>query len=336
MADTENSNSSALPVASAAEEASFAAVSPVSAEPAKPASVAAEGAAPVDSTDSASAVEGRRAPAPVAKPLKPSRVKVSAPAATSSAVTAQAAGAKPRSVAKAGQAVRAAKPVKIKPTVSAAGTAKAPLAPKPAKPAPVFAASAPAAKKVSASPILPQRKSGPGVATRPAAFSASPVSRFPELTALPIFKDNTMDMSANFSGFQDAMSEAQAKAKAAFDKSASVLGEAGEFTKGNLEAFVESGKILAEGAQEIGSTMATEGRVAFETLTGDIKELAAAKSPTDFLKVQSEILRRNFDTAVAYSSKNSETMLKLFSDAFAPISGRVSLAVEKARQTPTF
>ena len=156
-------------------------------------------------------------------------------------------------------------------------------------------------------------------------------------TFLPVFsiKDMTMDMNTNFSGFQTAMTEAQAKAKAAFEKSSSAMGEVSEFTKGNVEAMVESGKIFAEGCQEIGSAMVAESRTAFETMTGDIKELAAAKSPTDFLKIQSDMLRKNFDTAVAYGSKNSETFLKLMSDAAAPLSGRVSLAVEKVRQTAT-
>lgn len=144
-------------------------------------------------------------------------------------------------------------------------------------------------------------------------------------------EEKTMDMSTNFAGLQDAMAEAQAKAKAAFEKSTSVFGDVSEFAKGNVEAVVASGKILAEGAQGMGSELVAEGRTAFETLTGDIKELAAAKSPTDFFKIQGDMVRKNFDSAVAYSSKNSEAMLKLFSDSFAPISGRMSIAMEKAR-----
>lgn len=141
-----------------------------------------------------------------------------------------------------------------------------------------------------------------------------------------------MNMTSNFTGFQDAMTQAQAKAQAAFEKSSSMMGEAGEFAKGNVEAMIESSKIYAEGLQEIGGSMVAESRTAFESMTGDIKELAAAKSPTEFLKIQSDMVRKNIDTAVAYSSKNSETFLKLLSDSFAPLSGRVSLAVEKARQ----
>ncbi|CCA91821.1 phasin [Novosphingobium sp. PP1Y] len=129
------------------------------------------------------------------------------------------------------------------------------------------------------------------------------------------------------------MTEAQAKAKAAFEKSTTMMGEVNEFTKGNVEAVMESGKIFAEGMQGLGSEIVSEGRSTFETMSGDIKELAAAKSPTDFFKIQGDMMRKNFDSAVAYSSKNSEAMLKLMSDVMAPISGRVSMAMEKVRQT---
>lgn len=170
--------------------------------------------------------------------------------------------------------------------------------------------------------------------TAPKPISGKPV--FAGLFSNFMLEETTMDMSANFTGFQDAITEAQAKAKAAFEKSTSVLGEVSDFAKGNVEAAVESGKIYAEGVQAIGSELVSESRAAFEKMSGDIKELAAAKSPTDFFKLQSDLVRKNFDTAVAYSSKNSEAMLKLMSDTFAPISGRVSIAVEKARSAAPF
>jgi hypothetical protein len=259
-------------------------------------------------------------------------------------------------------AVAAAKPAFAKPVAKGVPAKSAPAKPLPAKsaiakpaavkpalvkpmPAKVSAATLTAAKPVPVrtSPAKPVIKSAAPVPVRtdPASTHAAkpslraaritkPVPNTPAPT--PVFKDLTMDMNANFSGFQDAMTQAQAKAQAAFEKSTSMLGDAGEFAKGNVEAMIESGKIYSDGLQEIGSAMVAEGRTAFETMTGDIKELAAAKSPADFLKIQSEMIRKNFDNAVAYGSKNSETYLKLMSDAFAPLSGRVSLAVEKARQ----
>ena len=67
-------------------------------------------------------------------------------------------------------------------------------------------------------------------------------------------------------------------------------------------------------------------------MTADVKELATAKTPTDFFKLQGEMLRRSFDAAVATGSKHSEAMLKLTNDAFAPISSRVSVAMEKVKK----
>lgn len=134
------------------------------------------------------------------------------------------------------------------------------------------------------------------------------------------------DFTANF---QTAFSDIQEKAKTAYEKSTAALGEANDFAKGNVEALVESGKVLASGLQELGSTVVADSKSAFEAITADVKELAAVKSPTEFFQLQSALLRKSFDGAVAQASKNTEAMMKLATDAFTPISSRVSLAVEK-------
>ena len=132
--------------------------------------------------------------------------------------------------------------------------------------------------------------------------------------------------------FEDSFKDAGAKAKAAFEKSQAAFGDAGEFAKGNLEAVVESGKILANGMKSMSEAYVAETRSAYETMTADFKELAAVKSPTEFLELQSKLMRKNFDAAVATGSKKSEAMLKLASEAFQPLSTRLSLAMEKFKR----
>lgn len=253
---------------------------------------------------------------------------------------------RPRKIASAAPPAAPAKIVAAKRPIAKPSLAKPIVAkPHPIEPtAKPVAAKAPRIKAAIVSPAAPAISDRPvgkvatavAAASRPALRAARIINSVSTPSTTPpsgtSIKDLTMDMSANFNGFQGAMSEAQAKAQAAFEKSSNMMGEAGDFAKGNVEAMVEASKIFAEGVQEIGSTLVAESRTAFESMTGDIKELAAAKSPTDFLKMQSDLVRKNFDTAVSYSSKSSETFLKLMSDAFAPLSGRVSLAVEKARQ----
>jgi hypothetical protein len=146
-------------------------------------------------------------------------------------------------------------------------------------------------------------------------------------------KETTMQTNAKINeGIQEMVSDAQAKAKKAVEKGGSLLSEAGEFTKGNIEAVVESGKILASGLQSMGKDLVADGRSTFELVSSEAKDLAAVKSPSEFVKVQSDIVRKNLDTAMAMGSKNSEAMLKLVSDVFAPISGRFNLAAEKVRK----
>lgn len=219
-------------------------------------------------------------------------------------------------------------------------TAEAPpvsAAPDESKPAPAKRAvkkrkpaSRPAAKAKTATPARSAAAKKKSPAPKAAKPKAPVVKKTPVVTQL---KEKSMTKTAKTAdGLKKVVSETQAKAKEAFAKTSAIFGEYGEFTKGNVEAFVESGKILATGFKDMGTSFVADSRTAVETMTSDVKELAAVKSPSDFVKVQSDIMRRNLDSAVTYGSKNSEAMLKLANEAFAPISGRFSLAMEKLRK----
>lgn len=165
----------------------------------------------------------------------------------------------------------------------------------------------------------------------PQAKVAAPTTAAPK-TVFQQLKEKTMETTEFTTKIKSAVGEAQTKAKEAFNKGAATFGEYSEFSKGNLEAVVASGKILANGMQSLGTTLVADGKTAFETLTAEVKELAAVKSPTDFFKLQAAFLRRNFETVVANTSKNSEAVVKLANEVAAPISARVSLAVEKVKK----
>lgn len=128
---------------------------------------------------------------------------------------------------------------------------------------------------------------------------------------------------------KNAAAKVQEQLKSAYEKSSEYASEAVEFSKGNVEAVVESGKILAAGLQDMGKEMVEETKTAYATAQDDMKKVTAVKSPTEFFQLQGELARRNFDAMVSTTSKNTEAMMKLANDAFAPISSRVSLAVEK-------
>jgi phasin family protein len=232
-----------------------------------------------------------------------------------------------------------------------APAAAAPVAAKPVEaPAVVVKPKAPARSALKASVVRrtpaqkPFKKPVPAIQPKvqPKAAPKAKIASQPKAAAPTIaapktmfqqLKEKTMDTTEFTTKIKSAVGEAQVKAKEAFDKGAATFGEYNEFSKGNLEAVVASGKILASGMQSLGTTFVEDGKNALEILTAEVKELASVKSPTDFFKLQAAFLRRNFDTVVATTSKNSEAVLKLASEAAAPISARVNLAVEKVKQT---
>lgn len=217
---------------------------------------------------------------------------------------------------------KAPKPAVKTPLKIAAPVAPAPKAPKPM--APVVETAAPVPPVLAAATVEdPVSK-----VSEPAA----PVEVLPPKPSLTELKEKIM-ATAKTPDFTkpvaDAIGEFQTKAKAAYEKSTEALTEATEFAKGNVEAIVESGKIYAAGVQDLGKNYVEEAKSAYETLTADLKEMAAIKSPTELFQLQGKIMRRNFDALVATGSKSTEAVLKLANDSFAPISGRVNLAAEK-------
>jgi phasin family protein len=204
--------------------------------------------------------------------------------------------------------------------------------------APVKAEEATAAAKPAAAKTAVKKTAAPKkVAAKKTVKAAAPKKVAKAVKTTPDFKETIMaktkTVTEDFTAkVKETLTDAQDRAKVAFERSQALFGEAGEFTKGNVEALVESGKVLSAGMQDLGKDYVAEAKTAFETVQGDLKDLAAVKSPADFFKLQGEILRRNFDAAVASGSKNSEKVVKIAGEAFAPIQNRVSLAIEKVKQ----
>ncbi len=233
------------------------------------------------------------------------------------------------------KAVPAETPAAVTEAAPAAKPVAKKAAPKP-KAAPVAAKKkAPAkAKPAVAKKTTKTRRTRPAAAKKAPAkpTTAKPAAPAPTVTELKekIMATKTTDFTAMMSkSMNEAVAEMQAKAQEAYDKGTSMVSEMTEAAKGNVEAVVESGKIMAAGMQDMGKTYADEAKSAYETLTADMKEMAGVKSPTELFQLQGKIMRRNFDALVASSSKNTEAAMKLANDIVAPISARVNVAVEK-------
>ena len=192
------------------------------------------------------------------------------------------------------------------------------------------ASTAPAHKAQAPEPTTSEQAVPEQIVSEPVITDLTPTT--PAKPAAPLKETIMTSFPAfDFAPFTAAFTELQEKAKAATEKSAAALTEAGAFAKGNAEALAESGKLLTAGLQELTTGVVAESRSAFEALTADAKELAAATSPADFFKLQSDFAKKQIDAVVAMTAKHSEALLKLAGEVTAPISGRVTEAVEKIK-----
>lgn len=131
---------------------------------------------------------------------------------------------------------------------------------------------------------------------------------------------------------QAMLGDMSARAKDVMGKGAATLAELNSFGKGNVEAMVESGKIAFAGFQTLAQGQAAFVRSQFEQATAAARTLSTVKSPTEFMKLQGDFVRQQFDGMVAETSRSTEAMLKLAGEVAQPISNRFALAAEKVRQ----
>ncbi len=132
--------------------------------------------------------------------------------------------------------------------------------------------------------------------------------------------------------FEQLVSQASERGEEAVKRSRKAAEELANLYRGNLDAFVEAGKIAATGAQSISQEIAAKSRDSLERTANTVRSFAEAKNPTELLQLQSDFARNAFDRFVEESSALTESVVKLAGEAFQPISNRASANVEKFNQ----
>jgi phasin family protein len=100
------------------------------------------------------------------------------------------------------------------------------------------------------------------------------------------------------------------------------------FNKGNLEAFAKSGQIWAAGVQELTNQFAATAKTSFEASVATFKALSTVKSVKEAMDLQSSFARSALETVVAETNKIAEASIKLTEQTMAPLTARVTVAVE--------
>ena len=140
---------------------------------------------------------------------------------------------------------------------------------------------------------------------------------------------NGFDAVPAFAPFQNLFADANERGQELTKRSQKVAEELADLARANVEAIVEAGRVASEGARSIGQDVVASSRDGVEQAADGIRALAEAKSPTEYLQLQSEFARASFDRAVAESSKLTESLVKLVGEAFQPLSNRATANAER-------
>jgi phasin family protein len=226
--------------------------------------------------------------------------------------------------------------------------AEAPKAPAPAKEkevAPAAKAAAPQPKRQPAPRAAARTVKRAKPARKPTARKPKPAKRAAmkpskaAKTGARLIKTGvkTMANKTNETGkiateqFTAVLGDVNARAKTAFEKSAKIVEEFANLTRGNVEAMVASSKVAAKGVETLGQDAADYSRKSFEDASAAFKSFAEVKSATDFFRLQGDYARSAFDAAVAESARLSETVLKLAGDVAEPINSRYAVAADRVK-----
>jgi phasin family protein len=100
------------------------------------------------------------------------------------------------------------------------------------------------------------------------------------------------------------------------------------FGQANAEALMKSGQIWATGVQELTKQFATTAKASFEESVSTMKAITTAKSVKEAMELQSCFAKTAFEKAVAESKQMTDASIKLTEQTLAPITARVTVAVE--------
>ncbi len=121
----------------------------------------------------------------------------------------------------------------------------------------------------------------------------------------------------------------QAQVKQGVEKAVTTAEELVAFNKGNLEALVKAGQIWAAGIQDLSKHLAATAQASLDESIATFKALSGVKSLKDAVELQTAYARATLEKTLAESGKLTDASIKLTEQALAPITARVTLAVEK-------
>jgi phasin family protein len=103
------------------------------------------------------------------------------------------------------------------------------------------------------------------------------------------------------------------------------------YSHSNIEAIMKSGQVWAAGWQNISNTMAAATQAHFDQTLSNWKALISVKSLKEAMDLQASLTQTSFQAAFAETGTLTDASMKLVEQTMAPITERLTLAMEKLK-----
>ncbi len=142
-------------------------------------------------------------------------------------------------------------------------------------------------------------------------------------------KETVSDKALSLSEIETVITKTQAEVTTHMEKAMKSAEEFVSFGQGNLEAMMKASQVLATGLQDLSKHIAATAQASLDETTAHFKALSAVKSPKEALDLQTAAAKTAIEKTLAEAGKVTDASMKLAEQVAAPITARVTLAVEK-------
>jgi phasin family protein len=170
-------------------------------------------------------------------------------------------------------------------------------------------------------------------AAEAAAATIEHVAHTTEEVSAKGFDKTLLAMKEGMEKATKGIETSQMKMKESVEKAMKTAEEMMAFGQGNIEALMKSTQIYASGFQDISKHLAATSKASLEESVAFTKSLMGVKSVKEAVDLQSGFTKSSIEKAVAETSKLTDASVKLAEQAMAPLTARMSLAVETFGKT---
>ncbi|MGD1876612.1 MAG: phasin family protein [Kiloniellaceae bacterium] len=182
----------------------------------------------------------------------------------------------------------------------------------------------------------PVKKAAPAAVAAPAAMpAATPAEAMePAEDAMAASKETIETVmqagtQAATKGYEQAIAIAQEQVDKASETIFKRYDEAASLSKDNVDAYVRSTTVFAQGFETMGKELMGIAHSAIEANVATTKALFGARTLRELIDLHTEFSRSRFDSLVSESAKMTELSMALANDAMEPIQVSVNATVEK-------